>query len=258
MQVFIWRNKKQQWPPRWFGTEKAICVNQSWPCWLTYICPLVFDEFKYVIAGGHMHIDLTTRRIISFITRAVLTLISSWGRNVIYSVLPGALRTLWESCIATYIACVRRNISKSIWYLFVSSQSNLYLALLSHYSAVIMGMMESQITSLSIVYSTICSGAYQRKHLSAAAMAFVRGIHRCPVNSPSKWPITPKMFPFDDVMYFANDNRVVKRLDCKSLQSPKTRRHLTTRKSITDLWSFIVAIKWTYRKQKACCLHRPS
>ena len=30
--------------------------------------------------------------------------------------------------------------------------------------------------------------------------AFVRGIHRWPVNSPHKWPVTRKMFPFDDVI----------------------------------------------------------
>ena len=29
---------------------------------------------------------------------------------------------------------------------------------------------------------------------------FVRGIHRGPVNSPHKWPVTRKMFPFDDVI----------------------------------------------------------
>ena len=59
--------------------------------------------------------------------------------------------------------------------------------------------MASQITSLTIVYSTIYSGADQRKHQSSAPLAFVRGIHRSPVNSSHKWPITRKMFPFGDV-----------------------------------------------------------
>ena len=48
-----------------------------------------------------------------------------------------------------------------------------------HYSDVIMGVMASQITSLTIVYSTVYSGADQRKHQSSASLAFVRGIHRC-------------------------------------------------------------------------------
>ena len=63
-----------------------------------------------------------------------------------------------------------------------------------------MGMTASQITHLTIVYSTVYSGADQRKHQSSASLAFVRGIHRGPVNSPHKWPVTQKMFPFDDVI----------------------------------------------------------
>ena len=42
--------------------------------------------------------------------------------------------------------------------------------------------------------------ADQRKHESSASLAFVRGIHRWPVNSPHKWTVTRKMFPFDDVI----------------------------------------------------------
>ena len=53
-----------------------------------------------------------------------------------------------------------------------------------HYSDVIMGVMASQISSLIIVYSAVYSGTDQRKHLSSASLAFVRGIHWWPVNSP--------------------------------------------------------------------------
>ena len=69
-----------------------------------------------------------------------------------------------------------------------------------HYSDVIMGTIASHITSLTIVISTVYSDADQRKHQSSVSLAFVRGIHRGPVNSPHKWPITRKMFPFDDVI----------------------------------------------------------
>ena len=69
-----------------------------------------------------------------------------------------------------------------------------------HYDDVIMGAIASQITSLTIVYSTFYSGADQIKHERCASLAFVRGIHRGPVNSPHKWPVTRKMFPFDDVI----------------------------------------------------------
>ena len=67
-----------------------------------------------------------------------------------------------------------------------------------HYNDVIMRVMASRITSLTIVYSSIYSGSDQRKHQSSASLAFVRGIHRWPVNSPHKWLVTRKMFPFDN------------------------------------------------------------
>ena len=39
-----------------------------------------------------------------------------------------------------------------------------------------------------------------KKHQSSASLALVRGIHRWPVYSPHKGPVTRKMFPFDDVI----------------------------------------------------------
>ena len=75
-----------------------------------------------------------------------------------------------------------------------------FLMLNPHYNDVAMGSMASQITSLIIVYSAVYSGADQGKHQSSASLAFVRGIHRGPVNSPHKWPVTRQMFPFDDVI----------------------------------------------------------
>ena len=50
------------------------------------------------------------------------------------------------------------------------------------------------------VYSTVCSGAYQRKYQSSAWLAFFKGIHRWPVNPPPKGPVTRQMHPYDDVM----------------------------------------------------------
>ena len=47
-----------------------------------------------------------------------------------------------------------------------------------HYTDVIMTTMASQITSLTVVYSTVYSDADQRKHQSSASLAFVWGIHR--------------------------------------------------------------------------------
>ena len=96
-----------------------------------------------------------------------------------------------------------------------------------HYIDVIMTTMATQITSLTIVYSTVYSGPDQRKHQSSASLAFVRGIHRGPVNSPHKWPVTRKMFPFEDVIMVAG---------------PLCHRWISLiNASDTELWCFICA-----------------
>ena len=63
-----------------------------------------------------------------------------------------------------------------------------------------MSAMASQINSLTIVYSSLYSGADQRKHQSSASLAFDRRIHRWPENSPHKGPVTRKIFRLDDVI----------------------------------------------------------
>ena len=65
-----------------------------------------------------------------------------------------------------------------------------------HYDDVTMGAMAFQITSLTIVYSTVFSDTDQRKHQSSVSLAFVWGIHQWPMNSPHKWPVTRKSFDF--------------------------------------------------------------
>ena len=69
-----------------------------------------------------------------------------------------------------------------------------------NYNDVIMFPMASQIIRLTIVSSNVYSGADQRKHQSSASLTFVLGIHRWPVNSPHKRPVTRKMVSFDDVI----------------------------------------------------------
>ena len=85
-----------------------------------------------------------------------------------------------------------------------------------------MRAMASQITSLTVVYSTVYSGANQRKHQSSASLAFPWGIHRWPANFPHKGPVTRKMFPFDDVImlrcikYIVLLNCVIAPLACRT------------------------------------------
>ena len=81
------------------------------------------------------------------------------------------------------------------------TSSSIYLPhQMNHYSDVIMSAMTSHITDVLIVQSRVCSGADQGKHQRSASLAFVRGIHRWPVNSPHKGPVTQKIFSFDDVI----------------------------------------------------------
>ena len=69
----------------------------------------------------------------------------------------------------------------------------------NHYNDVKMSAVASQITSASIVCSTVGSGAYKRKHQNSTSLGFVW------VKSRHKRPVTRKMFPFHDViMCFSN------------------------------------------------------
>ena len=151
--------------------------------------------------------------------------------------LPHALWNLWVYCIVSYgdakaFTCdviivnvdtrvlnvtnvnteirLRKKLHSSplIWsrkYLILWGNDGQYILHLSwcnrsYYSDVIMGAMASQITSLTIIYSTFYWGTDQRKHQSSVSLAFVKGIHRWPVNSTHKGPVKRKMFPFDDVI----------------------------------------------------------
>ena len=66
---------------------------------------------------------------------------------------------------------------------------------LTQYNDVIMDTIASQITSLTVVYSIVYSGADQRKHQ--------------PMNSPHKKPVTRKMFPFVDVTMFEGNCHIL-------------------------------------------------
>ena len=126
--------------------------------------------------------------------------------QVLMSVADSVRKTLWASCSVleinwkTNFAVVRIYwMAGNLTMCFIKAMAYRTITM-NHYSDVIMGAMAYQITSLTIVNSTVYSGADQRKHQSSPTLAFVRGIHRWPVNSLHKWPVTRKMFPFDDVI----------------------------------------------------------
>ena len=107
----------------------------------------------------------------------------------------------WREQTLVYppVMCQQRLIYCT-WELNVMGRTySLYTGYFScYYSDVTMSAMASQITGVSSVYSRVCSGANQIRHQSSVSLAFVRGIHRWPVNSPHKGSVTRKIFPFDD------------------------------------------------------------
>ena len=106
------------------------------------------------------------------------------------------LLTLWLWPLTCYI---EKLIKSGHYHYQLWSIQCIFGFRIHHYNDVIMSLIASQISSLTIVYSTFYSGADQRKHQSAS-LASVRGIQRGPVNSPHKGPVTRKIFPFDDVI----------------------------------------------------------
>ena len=122
--------------------------------------------------------------------------------------------SIWNR--TTIITFKRLDMKYREYIQIVINWANPYMWVL-HYSEVIMSAMVSQITGISIVYSTVCSGVDQRKHQSSMSLAFVRGIHQWLVNSPHKGPVTWKMFPFDDnIMEHAGFNSSKEKSGCPS------------------------------------------
>ena len=123
---------------------------------------------------------------------------SRWSLLAVHEdvLLPNLAKT--EDIYRTQVWCNHANIS-----IHKHEQTD-------HYSDVIMNTMSSQITSLTIVYSTVYSGADEKKHQSSASLAFVNGIDWWPVNSSHKEPVTGEMFPFDDVIMWIGTREAVK------------------------------------------------
>ena len=120
-----------------------------------------------------------------------------------------------------------------------------------HYNDVIMGAIASQITSLAIVYSIVYSDTDQRKHQSSASLAFVRGIHRGPVNSPHKRPVTRKMFPFDDVIIIAVWDRNYTATHWRLANGTSQSCHLL--KTMIGANFDYIAVLWSYNTLRRKC-----
>ena len=130
----------------------------------------------------------------------------------------------------------------------------------NHYGDVIMGAIASQITSLTIVYSTVYSDADQRKHQSSASLAFVWGIHRGPVNSPHKWPVTRKMFPFDDVimsMFLAHYSHRLAQWTRRDTSGPFPQITHRVRKGSSHCFSHTIQGLYSLNRHRLTCIGIP-
>ena len=107
---------------------------------------------------------------------------------------------MWRQHVDRVVHIIAPRRGTSVLAMFTSMLWWLLSCHVSHYSAVTMSPMAYLITSVSFVYSTVSSDADQRKHQSSSSLTFVTGIHRWPVNSPHKGPVTRKRFPIDDVI----------------------------------------------------------
>ena len=126
-------------------------------------------------------------------------------------------------------------LNKARKYSFVETEWPMYASVneVIHYNNVMMDAMASQITSLSIIYSIVYSGSDQRKHQSSTSLAFVRGTHPWPVNSPHQWPVTWKIFLFDEVIIVDSDIRLSPtRYEAELPESMTSNCHLTTVKKL--------------------------
>ena len=139
-------------------------------------------------------------------------LIATWTSNSIHVDLVGFIYCIYKSLgenafrmLPYYCSFHDKRIvtdvhrRKTFCWLHINGRKYLGPVPISHYNDVILGAIASQITSLTIVFATVYLDT-ERKHQSSASLAFVRGIPRRPVNSPHKWSVTRKMFPFDDVI----------------------------------------------------------
>ena len=120
-----------------------------------------------------------------------------WYGALLFSLLLSCASCWTYSLVASDLRCCEAHLT-SMWWWWLEFYSK-------HYSDVLISMMASQITSLTIVYPTVYSGTDQRKHQSSVSLSFVQGIHWSLVNSPHKWPVGWKMFPFDDIIMKCHD-----------------------------------------------------
>ena len=105
-------------------------------------------------------------------------------------------------CIFLRIYCIftsRTSAGMVIFYMTWAFRTTGYtISVWIDYNDVIMTTIESQITSLTVVYHLFRPRSKETSKLRVTGLCV--GNSPGPVNSPYKGPVTRKMFPFDDVI----------------------------------------------------------
>ena len=166
-------------------------------------------SFTYLIRGP-LHNAVTISQIVKTIGSTSIrhrTDPNVWDRCLINVDLILLLEWNLILDISIVVAIVfRRGVKGSLCLWPQLMRDGVWFSLLGqfHNSDVMISTIASQITAVSIICSFVCSGAGQRKPQSSTSLAFVRGNHQWPVDSPHKGPVTRKMFPFHDGIMFAH------------------------------------------------------
>ena len=191
VQILVWRRTGTKlYLSQWYlSLLTYICVTRPRrvddhrPCMsFTYCFLLQSDQAGWTCRSDYMaDMNVRARQIASFLTEITYCICSMCNHIAIKKIF---MHMCIPRCTVTYGELIETR------YVITILQQQY------HYNDVIMGAMASQITSLTIVYSAVCSD--QRKHQSSASPAFVRGNSpmngECPAQSASNADKTRSIF----------------------------------------------------------------
>ena len=192
----LWKESiGDRWIPRTKGQWRGKCfhmVMSAYACAQERVI-LVFISWVLLFAAHHIICYTLHFIILTMETKSItdqLPRIINYGGSVNRGIV-----TSCKHILQRHLTNCPENVKHTriiiMWVvnIMMSTMSSILEKLNGHYGDVIMGTIAFQITNLTIVYSTVYFGFRSKKHLGFC----VRGIHRGPVNSTHKWPVTRKM-----------------------------------------------------------------
>ena len=153
------------------------------------------------------------------------------------------------------------NISYLIVSVFFKKRRNIWLSIAvifterrTYYSDTIMNANVSQNRGISIVYSTVCSGADQRTHQSFASLVLARGIHRWAIDYSHKAPVTRKMIYLMTSSWWMTFNKWIKYVHILVKYKMDIIAYISVIRSIKSaICRYISCHTWWYSWVAHCC-----